>query len=180
MNEELISKQPISNVQWWDVSKLEANDYNPNHVMGPEMQLLEHSILTNGWIQPILVNPDGIIIDGFHRATLAKQSKKLIERYSGKVPVVVMDILDSEAMLLTVRINRAKGTHASICMSSIVKKLIDEHDYTPEQVGQGIGASKHEIELLYQGGVFKARDIKNHQYSKAWIPKETNHENRKG
>ena len=32
------NEQPISNVQWVDVSKLSANDYNPNVVLNEEMK----------------------------------------------------------------------------------------------------------------------------------------------
>ena len=73
-------ENPIENVVWVDVSKLKMNDYNPNKVLRSEMILLELSITRNGWIQPILITEDYEIIDGFHRATLAKTSKKQGER----------------------------------------------------------------------------------------------------
>jgi len=34
--------------------------------MNAEMNLIEKSILKTGWIQPILVNTNRTIIDGFH------------------------------------------------------------------------------------------------------------------
>jgi len=173
----MFDKEPINNVKWIPAQDIKGNDYNPNHVMKPEMKLLEHSILTNGWIQPIIINPDGIIIDGFHRHYLSMVSPAIRSKYQGKVPVVEMAISEAEAMMLTIRINRAKGTHAAIKMSDIVRKLIDDHQLSFAKVADGIGASMAEIELLYKGDVFKVKNIAEWSYSKSWIPKETNHEN---
>ena len=43
----------------------------------------------------------------------------------------------------------------------------------PEELAQDIGATKAEIELLYQEGVFKMKNIKDYKYSKAWVPSDT-------
>lgn len=162
------NKEPISNVEWICASKLKANTYNPNVVLNQELKLLEFSILTNGWIQPVMVDQNYEIIDGYHRAFLSKESKKLQKKYDGKLPVVKMDLTEPERMLLTVRINRAKGNHVSVKMHEIVKTLIDKHKYTPDQIRDGMGCTKQEVELLYKDGVFDALNIKEHKYSKAW------------
>ena len=73
----MTSNEPIENIQWLDAEKLNANDYNPNAVFTPELRLLERSILKTGWVQPVLANRDLIIIDGFHRWMLTRESKKL-------------------------------------------------------------------------------------------------------
>ncbi len=164
---------PINRIEWRDASRLQANDYNPNVVMNDELKLLERSILQQGWIQPILINSDGIVIDGFHRAMLAQQSEAIRARYQGTCPCVVLDINRPEAMLLTIRINRAKGTHVAFRMASIVKELIDTHHFDPQEIANNIGAHLDEIELLYKDGVFEARDIKNYRFSQAWYPAES-------
>ena len=68
---------PIDKIEWRDAQTLNSNNYNPNVVLNQELKLLELSILQQGWIQPVLILGDGTIIDGFHRATLAKESKSL-------------------------------------------------------------------------------------------------------
>ena len=165
-------KHPIDSIQWVDATLLQANDYNPNFVMRPEMKLLEHSILTNGWIQPILIDQDYVIIDGFHRATLARSSKKVMAQSEGKVPCTVLNLTEPERKMLTVRINRAKGVHAAVKMADLIKDIINTHEYTIQQVCEGIGATKQEVELLLKENVFKALKIDGHEYSKAWVPKE--------
>jgi len=164
---------PISNVKWIEVEKLNANDYNPNVVLNKELKLLELSVLKNGWIQPILINKDNTIIDGFHRSYLSRNSKLLKEKYNGKVPCVVMDLTEAERMLLTIRINRAKGNHVAFKMHEIVKSLIDKHEVSMEYIQESIGASKDEIKLLYKDGVFDALNIKEHKYSRAWKSPKT-------
>lgn len=110
-------EHPIDNVQWLPVEKLNANSYNPNHVYGNELKLLENSILSTGWIQPILVaEVDGgyEIIDGFHRVHLTKTSSRIFDMTNGEVPCTVLSISKAERIMLTIRINRAKGAHIAL------------------------------------------------------------------
>lgn len=164
-----INEQPISNVQWVEVELLQANDYNPNVVFTDEMKLLKYSIEKSGWIQPILVTQDFVIIDGFHRATLAKTHKEIT--VNGKVPCVVMELSEPERMLLTIRINRAKGSHIAVKMSDIIHKLANDYGMSLDAIGQGIGARQEEVELLLMDNVFKLKHFtEESRYSKAWVP----------
>src|SRR5207249_2050763 len=121
-------------IEWLAASELKANFWNPNVVFDQELRLLERSILRTGWVQPVLVSRDLIIIDGFHRWSLSKESEQLRRRYGGLLPCARMDIGEDEAMALTVRINRAKGSHVAVRMSHLVKALIDQHGWDPQQV----------------------------------------------
>ena len=76
-------------------------------------------------------------------------------------------------MLLTIRINRAKGNHVAIKMHDIIKTLIDTHNVTEEYIIKSIGATKDEVNLLYKDGVFDALNIKEHKYSRAWKSPKT-------
>ena len=164
---------PINSIQWIDAASLNANSYNPNIVFNAELRLLERSILKTGWVQPVLINTSKIIIDGFHRWKLSQDSPAIRKRYSGKVPCAVLPVTDDQAMLLTIRMNRAKGTHVAVRMAAIIKDLIDTHHLDPDQIAQEIGATRDEIDLLYQDSIFKARKLDEYRYSKAWKPKET-------
>lgn len=168
-----MKNDPINRIEWRMASRLNANDYNPNIVFTPELKLLERSILKTGWVQPILITENGTIIDGFHRHRLAQDSAKLKEKYGGKVPCAVMNINATEAMIVTIRMNRAKGSHVAVRMSEIIRNLIDNMGVLAEELAQDIGATKAEIDLLYQEGVFKMKNIKDYKYSKAWVPTDT-------
>lgn len=162
--------EPIQNIEWRAVDSLSANGYNPNVVMNQELKLLEFSILKNGWMQAVLITKDGTIIDGFHRWTLARAGS-VFKKYRGLVPCVVMDLDKPAAMLLTIRINRAKGSHVAYKMSEIIRELVDVHRLDQQQIALEIGAAKGEVDLLYQENVFKTKNIQNVEYSQAWAPR---------
>lgn len=56
---------PSRTMHWVDRNKIKPNDYNPNKVSRQNLELLTQSIFTNGWTLPIVVRPDGTIIDGY-------------------------------------------------------------------------------------------------------------------
>lgn len=74
---------------------------------------------------------------------------------------------------MTIRINRAKGTHVAVSMSAIVRELIEVHGLDPQQIAQEMGATMDEVHLLAQDGVFAVKNIGNWAYSQAWYPEET-------
>lgn len=170
-------RHPINRIEWKDVNDLTANDYNPNSVDKPEMDLLALSLTKQGWLQPILVWPDPenegkyVIIDGFHRSLVTKTYKNVWAMTNGKVPVVVMDMTVPERMLLTIRINRAKGTHAAILMHEIVSSLVKDYGVHPDVVCREIGADRSEVDLLVAENIFVAKKVDEVQFSAAWSPK---------
>jgi len=165
--------EPVESIRWIECDKLVANHYNPNRVMNAEMNLIERSILQTGWIQPILVNKNNVIIDGFHRWTLSRLSPSLRSKYNGTVPCAVLDVSDVEAMVITVRINRAKGTHLAFRMSEYVRELVEKHKIPMDRLAVDIGATFDEVQLLMKSDVFEAKDVQNWAYSEAWFPAES-------
>jgi len=163
---------PIDRIEWIDAKDLKMNDYNPNTVVKQELKLLEFSILKNGWIQPILISEDRTVIDGFHRALLSKTSEKVIKAFKGQVPCVVMDIDEKDRMMLTIRINRAKGTHNGYKMHKIVHKLKNELNVKEQEIMEQLGMSKKELDLLSLDGVFERLEIGSHEYSMSWKTKD--------
>ena len=124
--------EPVSNVRIVDRAWLKPNDYNPNVVSKDNLKLLTQSILTNGWTLPIVARPDGTIIDGFHRWTVAGQ-EPLKSKLGGKVPVVIVSHADEAANVFgTVTHNRARGVHQLAPMKAIIKRLFDAGKTTPE------------------------------------------------
>lgn len=166
-----IEDMPLNNVQWIEVDKLTANDYNPNVVLTKELQLLQLSLLKNGWIQPVLITKEGRIIDGFHRSTLCRINEEVRKMTDGKVPCVVLDLSPPERIMLTVRINRAKGNHIALKMNKLVQELINDYGLSKEVVAENIGATPREVELLLYDDVFDSYELTEETlYSQAWKP----------
>lgn len=172
----MTTQHPIDSIQWIDAEKLDANDYNPNHVLAPEFRLLKTSLKMQGWIQPVLVAKGKrgryTIIDGFHRTTAVRTDKEIAALSDGKVPCAVLDLPESERKMLTVRINRAKGSHQALRMHELVVSLVKDEGLSKEEVARGIGGTVHEVETLLTENIFKKFDVETTDYSKAWVPKK--------
>lgn len=162
---------PVYDVKRVHISKIQANDYNPNSVAPPEMALLETSIWEDGYTQPVVVVYDPetemyTVVDGFHRYTVLRNSDRVREREQEMLPVVVLRKEIHDRMASTIRHNRARGTHNIELMSSIVAELVE--------IGKGdrwickhIGMSPDELLRLKQiTGV--AALFQNKQFSKSW------------
>lgn len=58
-------------VQWWSHTDVHPNTYNPNRMTDADRRLLRQSLLEDGWTQPLVILPDGTIVDGEQRWTVA-------------------------------------------------------------------------------------------------------------
>ena len=140
-------EQPISNVKWLERDLIKPNGYNPNSQARPEFKLLITSILEDGWTQPIVINPDYTIVDGFHRWS-ASEDKKIIKAYGTKVPVVMMSPIDEHhQQMSTIRHNRARGNHAVSKMGEIVTQMLKQ-GLSTEEVMKRLSMDREEVERL--------------------------------
>jgi len=123
-------RSPTYDVRAVPISKVVANDYNPNKVAPPEMELLETSIWEDGFTQPVVTvyDPDEdmyVVVDGFHRYLVIRDSQRIRDRERGLIPVVVLDKSVGDRMASTIRHNRARGSHNIELMSQIVTELVE-------------------------------------------------------
>lgn len=146
-------KSPVYNIIAVPIDKIEANNYNPNHVAKREMDLLYQSIKSDGYTMPIVCYYDKerdkyIIVDGFHRYTIMLMYKNIYEREEGKLPVSVIEKELSDRMASTIRHNRARGKHEVELQASLVSmlkagwdelKIMKELGMTLEEVQRLIG-----------------------------------------
>ena len=162
---------PVYSVLRVPIEKIRANSYNPNVVAPPEMRLLEISIWEDGYTMPCVcyyLKEDDVyeIVDGYHRYTVLKSSKRVNEREGGMLPVVVIDKDDSNRMASTIRHNRARGSHNIELMSSIVTDLV-EAGMSDGWILKHIGMDKDELLRLKQiTGL--ASLFQDHEFSESW------------
>ena len=136
--------QPLMHVEFVPRDSIRPNDYNPNVVDEREMDLLEQSILTNGWTMPIVVGEDNVIVDGFHRWTISARPK-IKERMEGCVPIVRVKYDDEDKRKYgTVTHNRARGAHLLKPMQKMVQDLLD-NGKTIAEIKKNLGMSDEEI-----------------------------------
>lgn len=167
------SSEPVDCVLWVKNTSVYANDYNPNSVAPPEMELLRLSIASDGYTQPIVTmktdTQEREVIDGFHRNRVGKECDDIQSRVHGYLPVVTInnDRTDkADRMAATVRHNRARGKHSVNAMSDIVVEL-KRRNWSNEKIGQHLGMEPDEVLRLYQiTGLTEL--FSNEEFSKSW------------
>ena len=166
--------EPVDCVLWVKNDTVHANDYNPNSVAPPEMELLRLSISADGYTQPIVSmleenKETREVIDGFHRNRVGKECKDIQSRVHGYLPVVTInddrkDINDRVAS--TIRHNRARGKHKIDAMSDIVIDL-KKRNWADEKIAKNLGMDADEVLRLCQiGGLSEL--FKDGEFSQAW------------
>jgi len=145
--------EPVDCVRWVPSDFVSANDYNPNSVAPPEMELLRVSITNDGYTQPIVAwekRDEFEVVDGFHRNRVGKECEEVRERVSGYLPLVVINHSRSDKgdrIAATIRHNRARGKHAVDSMSEIVVDL-KRRNWSDKKIGKELGMDPDEVLLL--------------------------------
>lgn len=163
---------PVDLVQWVPVESVTANDYNPNSVAPPEMELLHISIAADGFTQPIVTNLEEdtrVVIDGFHRNRVGREYDDVAESLHGYLPVVQIRSTAtdrSDRMASTIRHNRARGKHSVVKMTDIVLEL-KRRNWTDNKIAKELGMDNDEVLRLSQiGGLADA--FADRSFSQAW------------
>jgi hypothetical protein len=164
--------EPVDYVKWVLAENVVANEYNPNKVAPPEMELLEISIMNDGYTQPVVTFPNNgkiEVVDGFHRTRVSKESKVVRERVKGYAPTVIIRKEQSnknDRIASTIRHNRARGKHQVDAMSEIVLEL-KNRNWKNERIARELGMDEEEILRLCQ--ITGLQDIfKDDDFSKSW------------
>lgn len=167
-----LNQEPVDFVRWVRRENVYANDYNPNTVAPPEMELLAHSILTDGYTQPIVTFPTDKgreVVDGFHRNRVGKENEKVAARVMGYLPVVSIKADQSglnDRIAATIRHNRARGKHRVEAMSDIVVEL-KRRNWSDQRIGRELGMDADEVLRLTQiTGL--AELFQGEEFSEAW------------
>ncbi|MDR1124184.1 MAG: ParB/RepB/Spo0J family partition protein [Elusimicrobiota bacterium] len=164
-------KSPVYSIKSVHVDKLRANEYNPNSVAPPEMELLYNSIKEDGYTMPIVVyyrEKDDIyeIVDGFHRYSVMLNYKDIYERENGYLPCSVIEKPIGERMASTIRHNRARGSHNVELMSNIVAELT-EMGKSDGWIRKHLGMSADELLRLKQ--ITGLADLfRDNEFSRSW------------
>lgn len=164
--------EPVDLVEWVPQSDVQANDYNPNSVAPPEMELLRVSIMADGYTQPIVTHDeDGlrIVVDGFHRNRVGRECEDVAARIQGFLPVVQIRASQQDRgdrIAATIRHNRARGKHQVVAMSDIVLEL-KRRNWSDTKIGRELGMDPDEVLRLAQiTGLAEA--FRDRDFSEAW------------
>lgn len=178
-------REPVDLVLWEKAETVEGNAYNPNAVAPRQMQLLEHSITTDGFTQPIVAwrpqdNDAPVndmtettrtieVVDGFHRHLIGKNATTVAARLHGYLPITVINT-DREAredrQAATIRHNAARGVHTIEGLSEMVLQLRRERK-PYAWFEEHLGMQPDEVTRLSQvSGLAEA--FASEEFSEAW------------
>lgn len=158
---------PVMDVRMVPAEQVQANDYNPNKVARPELELLMHSIAEDGVTQPIVTYYDAeidryIVVDGFHRFIVLTR-----EFCCSEIPIVVIDKNIKDRMASTIRHNRARGKHQVDLMGEMVEKLL-EFGWKETAIAKHLGMEAEEVLRLKQlQGI--GRHFARQPFGRAWV-----------
>ncbi len=128
------------------ITKIKPNQYQPrSHFDQDEMNALAESIRRDGVLMPILIRPQG---DGYEliageRRWRASQIAKLKE-----IPAVVRDVDDLQALELAIVENEQRDDLTAVESARAYRRLMDEFNYTQQQVAESIGVSRVQVSNL--------------------------------
>ena len=167
--------EPVDFVRWVPNNTVYANNYNPNSVAPPEMELLRVSICADGYTQPIVSMPDDNgsyeVVDGFHRHRVGKEILEICKRVHGYLPLVSIRTSQydkSNRIASTIRHNRARGKHKVEAMSEIVLEL-KRRNWSDTKICKELGMDQDEVLRLCQiSGLTEI--FSGQEFSKAWEP----------
>lgn len=168
-----LKREPVDCVLWVRGDQLHANDYNPNSVAPPEMRLLQLSIMSDGYTQPIVAWPDGAqqfeVVDGFHRNRVGKEVGAVRKRVMGRLPIAVINTertSKEDRIAATIRHNRARGKHSVDAMADIVLDLA-RRNWDDAKIAKELGMEPDEVLRLKQiTGL--AELFADREFSQAW------------
>lgn len=167
-----MKNEPVDCVIWVKKELVEANDYNPNAVAPPEMELLKLSIMNDGFTQPIVAFSEDekyTVIDGFHRNRVGKECKEVTERLKDYLPITIIRETQEnkgDRIASTIRHNRARGKHQIEAMSNIVLEL-KRRNWSDKKISKQLGMDADEVLRLCQiTGL--AEMFKDEAFSKSW------------
>lgn len=168
-----MQREPVDCVLWVKADQLHANDYNPNSVAPPEMRLLQLSIMSDGYTQPIVAWPDTDntyeVVDGFHRHRVGQEVGAVRKRIHGRLPIAVINTertSKEDRIAATIRHNRARGKHAVDAMSDIVLDLT-RRNWSDDKIAKELGMDADEVLRLKQiTGL--AELFADREFSEAW------------
>ena len=128
------------------IAKIKPNKFQPrSNFNQEELSALTESIRRDGVLMPILIRPQG---DGYEliageRRWRASQLAKLKQ-----IPAVVRDVDDLQALELAIVENEQRDDLSAVESGRAYKRLIDEFNYTQQQVAESIGVSRVQVSNL--------------------------------
>lgn len=122
------------------ISLIDVNPHQPRTAFNEEdLKELSDSIKKHGVLQPLIVSPKGDhfeLIAGERRLRASKMANLL------RVPVIVREVSEHEKLEMAIIENVHRRDLDSVDEAVSYRKLMEEFNYTQEQVAEAVGKSR--------------------------------------
>lgn len=135
-----MAKEKIySEIEMIDPAKIKPNTYNPNMMSTRQQESLVSDFKETGWIgQPVVVNDELEIIDGFHRW------KAGLEAGFKKIPIVKFQPENEEHQkIVTIALNSKRGEMNPLKLAGLILEL--NKKFSLEQLSMKLGFSVSDL-----------------------------------
>ena len=138
-------------VELLPINQVKRNNWNPNFLSTAMQRAIRDDITRNGFIGPIVVqkhnrelDQDYVIINGEHR-----YDAFLDLNIGNKIPATVLDIDDTTAKVLTLRLNREHGELMPDKVNALLNRVKDAlPDDNQDELFEITGMSEGDIKLI--------------------------------
>ncbi len=131
------------------IEHIRANANNPRKFFADnELLDLSNSIQEHGIVQPILVRPaKGEDLGGAQYEIIAGERRWRAAQKAGlhDVPIIIRDVEDKQALELAIIENVQRADLNSVEEAQGYQQLIDEYDYSQNELAQVIGKSRSHV-----------------------------------
>jgi ParB family chromosome partitioning protein len=107
-----------------ELERLKEAPWNPNRMDEKGIERLKNSLERYGLVGPLVVRP---IDKSYHEVLSGNQRLKVLKETGwGSVPCIVLNLNDTEAMLLAQALNDLKGEDDQALKGALLKKVLSE------------------------------------------------------
>lgn len=142
----MTEEKVYSEIEMVDPATLKPNNYNPNIMTALQMESLVADFRENGWIgQPVIVNNELEIIDGYHRW------KAGLEVGFQKIPIVKFQPENEEHQkIVTIALNSKRGEMNPMKLAELILELRSKFSFEElsSKLGFTTGDLKDKLTLL--------------------------------
>lgn len=130
-----------------DITKIKLDEKNPNKMTASQLEVLKRNIEKYGFLVPVILNKDYIVIDGEHRYKAAE------ELGMKEIKAIVLDVNDVDKSVIRQVMNKLKGSHDYKLDQDEIKLILDS--LGKDDLINMTGIPESQIDFLLEGVKFE-------------------------
>ncbi len=144
MSDILVNENETGVVLMVSVDKISLNPYQPRKTFDPiSISELSQSIKEYGVIQPITIRKN--FIGGYELVSGERRLRATKQAGLEKIPCILIDVSENDSAIIALLENLQRADLTFLEEADALSHLVDEHNYTQEQLAKKLGKSQSAI-----------------------------------